>query len=201
MIQRILNAIPKNLLGPIAVIIGIIYFYYNDPPKTVCDIQFEVFRKETRKYLYGTAKNNVKVPALFLKDLATCRDSNSIGGCYDWTEGIKRTIHASRTIPQQCRDRLKEVEPLMSFYSSSLRIYSQISWNDTEIIRSGLFHWLDSEDLIVFCRLKSEFTRLAGAPAYKALEMGLFNELVSLKKLPKQEVWKRTVLSHSCGSI
>lgn len=193
--------IPKNLLGPLAVIAGIIYFYVQDPPKTVCDIQFEVFRKETRKYLYGTGKNDIVVPPLFQKDVTSCRDSNSVGGCYDWSEGIKRTINNSRTIPQECRSRLGEIEPLLSYYAGSLRIYSQISWNSTEVVRAGLFHWLDNEDMILFCRLKKEYIRLAGEPAFKALQAALFKELIGLKKLPPEEVWKRTVLSHSCGSI
>jgi hypothetical protein len=193
--------IPKNLLGPLAVIAGIVYFYVQDPPKTICDIQFAVFRKETQKYLYGTGKNDIVVPALYQKDVTSCRDSNSVGGCYDWSEGIKRTIYHSRTIPQECRPRLGEVEPLLSYYAGSLRIYSQISWNSTEIIRNGLFHWLDNEDLILFCRLKKEYIRLAGEPTFKALQLSLFNELVMLKKLPREEVWKRSVLSHNCGSI
>ncbi|MCC6137201.1 MAG: hypothetical protein IT287_01095 [Bdellovibrionaceae bacterium] len=201
MLKRIIDMIPKTLLGPLAVIAGIIYFYIQDPPKTVCDAQFANFRKQTQKHLYGTSKNSIVVPALFIKEVENCRNSNSVGGCYDWSEGLKKTIIASRKIPQECSPRLKELEPLISYYSGSLRVYAHISWNNTEIVRSRLYHWLDNEDLIVFCRLKAEYSRLKGVPTYKALESALFNELVSLKKLPKEEVWRRTILSHDCGEI
>lgn len=199
--QKILDSIPKMLLGPLLVILGILYFYFQDPPSSICDIQFEIFKKENEKYLYGYTKNAIQVPAIYKKDIETCRNSNSIGGCYDWNEGLKKMIKASRTIPESCRDRLDELDPLLKYYSSSLRVYSQISWNDSEIVRLQLFHWLDREDLIVFCRLKAEYERLLGVPAYKALELGLFDELVKLKKLPRPEVWKRTILSYQCESL
>lgn len=193
--------IPKTLLGPLAVIAAIVFFYFQDPPKTICDTQFSIFRQEVYKYLYGTAKNGIPIPALFIKDIESCRNSNTVGGCYDWSEGLKKIIFASRKIPQQCSSRLQEVEPLMTYYAGSLRVYAHISWNNTEIVRTRLYHWLDAEDLIVFCRLKAEYTRLKGAPTYKALETALFNELVGLKKLPRPEVWRRTILSHDCGEI
>lgn len=200
MLKQIFSSIPKNILGPLAVIAGIFYFYFQDPPKTICDTQFVLFKKDTEKYLYGTSKNGIKVSAKYIKDFNTCREANSVGGCYDWSEGIKRTIKSSKSVPQECRERLEELEPLMSHYASSLRLYSQISWNSTDIVRSKLFHWLDAEDLIVFCRLKNEYIRLRGREAYMSLQNGLFNELIQLKKpMRKEEIWKRTILSYDCN--
>lgn len=201
MLKNFLNSIPKNVLGPIVVIFGILYFYLQDPPKSICDIQFVHFKKQTQKYLYGTEKNRIKVPAQYVKEYDVCRESNSVGGCYDWTEGLKKMIKFSRSIPQECRPRLSELSPLMEYYSASLRLYSQISWNSTEIVRAKLFHWLDAEDMIVFCRLKNEYTRLAGREAYQSLQTALFGELIQLKKpMNKEEVWKRTILSYNCDN-
>lgn len=201
MIKNFLDSIPKYILGPLAVILGIIYFYVQNPPVTQCDSQFAVFKKETQKYLYGSSKNGIQVPALFIKDVETCRNSNSVGGCYDWSEGLKKMIHASRTIPDACKPRLKELEPLVSYYVGSIRLYSQISWNSTEIVRQKLFHWLDNEDIIVFCRLKAEYSRLMSPQTYKALESSLLTELSKLKSMSREEVWKRTILSHNCSEI
>lgn len=202
MLSKILDIVPKFLLGPLAVVLGILYFYFQDPPKTICDTQFEYFKKENLKYLYGTTKKNIKVPALYLNDLDMCRKSNSVGGCYDWMQGLKKTISSSRSLAgEECRPRISELNPLIPYYASSLRVYAQISWNDTEVVRAKLFHWLDSEDLIVYCRLKTEYTRLMGVPAYQALEASLFKELLELKKLSKEEAWPRTVLSHNCTII
>jgi hypothetical protein len=199
--QKILDFFPKMVLGPLLVIVGIIYFYVQDPPHTVCDVQFEIFKKEAEKYLYGYTKKGITLKANYIKDLDNCRNSNSIGGCYGWSEELKKIIKLTRNLPLECRDRLEELDPLLKYYSSSLRIYSQISWNDSEVIRKQLFHWLDREDLIVFCRLKSEYMRLVGAPAYRGLEVALFNELITLKKLPKEEVWRRTILSQNCAEF
>lgn len=201
MLQRIFDSIPKYLLGPIAVILGIAYFYIQDPPKTICDIQFETFRKQNQKYLYGEVKKNITLPALYLKEIQACRESNSVGGCYDWSNGLKAVIYTSRSLDSSCRDRMEELAPLLSYYQQSLRIYSQISWNDSEIVRAQLYHWLDAEDIAIFCRTKAEYVRLVGAVAYKALENSLFNELIALKKRTRQETWQRTVLSHSCAAI
>lgn len=202
MIKAFITSIPKNVLGPILVILGIVYFYFQDPPKSICDTQFVHFKQQTQKYLYGTEKNSIKIPAQYVYDFDACRESNSIGGCYDWSEGLKKTLKLSRSVPAECGPRLEELSPLMSYYASSLRLYSQISWNNTETVRARLFHWLDNEDLIIFCRLKNEYTRLAGKEGYSAVQMSLFNELSQLKKpMRKEEVWKRTVLSFDCNSL
>ncbi len=202
MIKQIFDSIPKNVLGPIAVILGIVYFYVQDPPKSICDTQFELFKKQTEKYLYGTTKKGIKVPAQFIREFDACREANSVGGCYDWTEGLKKMMYHSRTLPEECRPRLSELNPLLSYYSSSLRLYSQISWNSTEIVRSKLYHWLDAEDFIVFCRLKKEYSRLVGVEGYNALYNALFAELMELKKpMKKEEVYKRTILSYDCAGF
>lgn len=83
-------SIPKVIIGPIVVALVILYFVYDDPPKTVCDLQFEIFQKENLNYLYGHTKRAVKHSPKYQKELSLCQEQNSPGACFDWMEGIKK---------------------------------------------------------------------------------------------------------------
>jgi hypothetical protein len=198
-------SIPKILIGPMVVALVILYFVYDDPPKTVCDLQNEIFQKENQNYIFGHVKRAVKHSPQYQKQLALCQEQNSPGACFDWMEGIKRTLLSSRNIPSECsEDQLTgSADPMAAFkqwMTISLYTFSQISWNDGPNVRRGLYGWLDHEDLIVYCRIKSEYNRLYGKEAYVQLQNSLHAQLIKLKKLPAKDVWERTVLSYNCPS-
>lgn len=205
-------SIPKLLLGPLVVILVILYFVYDDPPKTVCDLQLEVFQKENEKYLYGFSKKKVRFSPEYQKQLSLCQQQNSPGACFDWMVGIKQTLHSARNIPNECSQeklsflrRLRNwtgatdaMTPLKQWMNLSLYTFSAISWNESVIVRKGLFNWMDEEDLNLYCRLKNEYIRLYGLQAYTQLQNGLHAQLIRQKKLSAKEVWERTVLSYRC---
>lgn len=200
--KKLLDSVPKLVLGPILVIIAIIYFTLQDPPKTICDTQFETFRseKDVEKYYFGYEKNKIKIPAGIQQDIDSCQKSNSPGACYDWMEGIKKLITYTKNIPAQCGERFDEIEPIGKWFAQSVFIYSQISWNNTTSVRDGLFNWLDDDDQAIFCRLKVEYIRLFGAEAWKTQENKNVQELMRLKKMDQKRVRERTILSHRCRS-
>lgn len=198
--KKFFDGIPKFVLGPLAVILGIFYLTQQDPPKTICDTQFEIFRNEKNaaKYIFPTKKKKIEISPGIKKDIEMCQDSNNSGGCFDWMEGLKKTLKLTRNIPEECRDRIDELEPLKKWLDQSLFVYSQISWNNATVVRRGLFHWLEQDDIMLFCRLKQEYIRIVGPKEYKSLEKKLVQDLVTLKKLPMAQVWERTVLSYKC---
>jgi len=198
--KKYIDMIPKLLLGPLAVMIGLLYFTQQDPPKSICDIQFEIFKEEKsiKKYVYSYEKKNIAITEGIQHDVERCEKTNSPGGCFDWMEGVKKIIHVTHNIPMQCRDRLEELDPLKSWLDRSIFIFSQVSWNESTIVRKGLFNWLEQDDIYLFCRLKSEYTRLFGAEAYRQQEAANLKMLQNLKKLPVKDVWPRTVLSFRC---
>jgi hypothetical protein len=196
--KKIFDSIPKFLLGPIAVIIGIFYFVQQDPPKTICDIQFEIFKKETEKYIFGYKEKKISISPGIKRDIESCEGTNSPGGCYDLFEGLKKILKPSRSIPSECRDRIGELDPFKKWLDRSLFDFSQISWNNSTVVRMGLFNWFEQDDIILFCRLKAEYIRLIGPEEYKTQETKLLKQLVELKKLPPNQVWGRTVLSFKC---
>ena len=205
-------SIPKLAIGPIVVVVMILYFIYDDPPKTVCDLQVEIFKKENQSYLYGSAKKGVSFSPEYQRQLALCHQQNSPGACFDWMEGIKKTIRSSHNIPDVCSAdqlsfgrRLKQMTgsedglgAFKKWLSVSLFTYSQISWNDGAVVRQGLYNWLDQEDVLAFCQLRREYIRLYGKEAYTQLQNGLHAQLIKLKSKTPKEAWERTVLSYNC---
>lgn len=210
--DQFLASIPKLLIGPMVVAFVILYFVYDDPPKTVCDLQFEIFKKENEKYIYGHTNKGVRFSPQYQKDIADCQAQNSPGACFDWMQGIQRTLHASRNIPNECNvnqmsglRKLKQfaggtdlLTPFKGWMTQSLYTFSQISWNDSIVVRRGLFNWLDNEDLLIYCKLKNEYIRLYGNEAYTQLQNSLHAQLIKLKNKPAKDAWERTILSYRC---
>jgi hypothetical protein len=205
-------SIPKFVVGPLVVILVIVYLVYDDPPKTVCDLQIEIFQKENEKYIYGHTKKNVRFSPQYQKELSLCQQQNSPGACFDWMQGIQRTVHSSRNIPDECSAekmsflrKLKQytgasdiLSPFKQWLTVSLYTFSQISWNEGVVVRQGLYGWLDNEDILRYCQVKNEYIRLFGKEAYTQLQNSLHAQLIKLKKKPAKEVWERTILSYRC---
>ena len=146
--KKYLDMIPRLLIGPIAVVIGLIYFTQQDPPKSICDIQFEIFKQEKniKKYVYTYEKKNITITDGIQHDVERCESTNSPGGCFDWMEGVKNIIHVTRNIPMQCRDRMDELDPLKKWLDRSIFIFSQVSWNESTIVRKSQFNWLEQDE-------------------------------------------------------
>lgn len=202
--RELFETTPKMVLGPILVLLGLGYFVIADPPKTICDTQFDLFKEKQQKYIYGTKKNNIQQPAVFLRDFEGCRTTNSSGGCFDWLQGLKALRKDVRLLPSECGSKLSALDPFKSYIEKSFWIFTHISWNDTDVRRRGLYHWLDAEDIAIFCSLKREWVRLNGRPAWKQLEVKLLQDVLNTKKIndkpvSQKEAWERTVLSQSCG--
>lgn len=198
--KKFLDSLPKFVIGPLAVIGGIFFLTQSDPPKSICDTQFEIFKeeKDVKKYLYSYKKKSVEISPEIKKDIEKCQDTNAIGGCFDWLEGIKRVSHVTRNLPGECRDRMGELDPFKKWMDQSLFVFSQISWNSSAIVRKGLFNWLEYDDIMLFCRVKSEYIRLFGPEEYKKQETKLRKDLEKLYKYPPAQTWERTILSFRC---
>ena len=196
--KKWIESLPKFVLGPLAVLVSILYFTVQDPPKTICDTQFEIFKKEEAKYIFPYKKGEIDISAGIKKDIESCRLGNSPGACYDWLEGLKKLIHLTRNIPATCAGRIGDLAPLSDWLDQSVFLFSQISWNSTNVIRDGLNNWLEDEEVIRYCQLKNEYIRLRGDPAWQTLQAGLLEELIKIKKMDRKRAWERTILSHHC---
>lgn len=195
-------SIPKVWLGPMIIIVGIGYFVLQENPVTICDIQYEIFQKETEKYIFGYKRKNVKISPAIKKDIEACMQGNSPGGCYDWLTGLKNTLHTLRNLPNQCGDKLTSGigggESLQKWMETSLWLFSEVSWNEAPTVRPGLFNWLDTDDLYIYCQLKSEYMRLFGEKKWTETQKKLLMGLMKSKKMDEKSAWGRTVLSHKC---
>lgn len=201
-IKDFINSIPKMWLGPIAVVLGIIYFVVQENPITICEIQYDIFKKENEKYLFGVKRKNVTIPPKVTEDVNKCMVANSPGGCYDWTEGLKLSLHSLRNLPDQCGHKLNGStlggSTVKTLLEKSVWLYSQISWNEAIIARAGLYNWLDTDDVANFCRLRNQYTRLLGNEKWVILQASLLKSLSTEKKMEEKSAWTRTILSHKC---
>lgn len=203
-IQSLIDSMPRWAVGLGAVTLGIVYFVLTDPPKTICDSQFEAFKEEYKKDLFGGKSGGIELPPLFKAQWETCRDTNSIGGCFEFLNLLKKVLPGIKLIPDVCGERLSELKPLQKSLRQSLWLISQLSWpvkNDWVI---GTYNWLGPEDIGLFCQIKTQWKRLLGEAKWQGLQEQLLQEHIKNNKeagkdpISRQGAWERSVLSFNC---
>ena len=79
----------KHTLAFIIIGVGILLIVASDPPVTVCGQQIKAFEKAEIGNLVKDPKESFRKESRFKKVLSVCRRANSIGGCYEFFNGIR----------------------------------------------------------------------------------------------------------------
>ena len=90
--DRWLAQIPKFWLIVGSLTIGILFIVLSDPPKSVCDAQLDLFRKNQKDFLYLDPKNEVIKTTGFQREFERCQSTNTPGGCYELFEKTRKFL-------------------------------------------------------------------------------------------------------------
>ena len=155
--------LPRKLFVIIAILGGVLFIVFQNPPKTLCDTQKEVFIKEHQDFLFKNPKNKVRTETILKENIKECKKSNTPGGCYSLFYRIPKIIQSFRALKPECRAAaaaLKEVkEGLLEIYA----LFLEISWGEGPSGElSNPLSWLSSNDVSLFCALKNQITSLFG---------------------------------------
>lgn len=222
MLDKLVRSLSPIQLALIVILGTIIFVYFSNPPKTICDAQFEKLLAAQAGYLFPKKGKIGPVPGKFTKALVACRDTNSMGGCADYIEVLQiLTDHLSR-VSDSCMVKLgKAGFPEPSDFASytiitkaierGLQILLGAAWgegpntNDQGALHSEedlktTFSWLGFREVKTFCALKISYEKIFYTEGLENLEKTLISELPGFKALGFEKSFRRSLFSVSCPS-
>lgn len=195
--DQLLGSLPARVVAIGAIIIGFLFFLLNDPPKTVCDVQLEIFEKEQDRFLYPSS-SGVRKPEID-RDLEQCRLIAGPGGCLELFRKLKKLVVDVENIPRECASEAGGRPEIQKGLWGSLRLMVMLAWGEKPPIsyvqRNG---WLDTSDVALFCKLKVQAVEIFGRDAWMRFRDSIGTSLPGADKLQRDQVWQRSLISTTC---
>lgn len=197
--SQILSQLPKGLLAFIVLCGGILFIIFADPPKSVCDAQIELFKRNQQNLLYKDPDSKVEKTTKFELLFEHCKGTNSPGGCLELFQLTKRMLDDLSAVPSECRSTVASLSEVRKaiFYMSELLV--RLAWGEKPPqTYSQKFGWLDVADVSLFCRLKERLSDYFGQSSWNNLREKLLKELPGANGISRAQAWDLSILSENC---
>lgn len=200
-----LAAIPKPLLATLAILGGILFIVFSDPPRTLCDTQMDVLSKSQEGFLNPDPNVKIATTPGFQKFITQCKTSNSPGGCYEFFMKMKKLLQDLEDVPEECEPKVSSgdvldsdaVEPAL-FQTITLML--QLAWGEEPPkTYHEKFGWLDTADMTLFCDLKRKVQRTYGHKRWEGFQESMFRDLPGAADLSRKAAWDAMLLSVNCN--
>lgn len=197
--MQILSQLPRGLLAFLVLFGGILFIIFADPPKSVCDAQIELFKKNQQSFLYKDPNSKVEKTTKFERLFEHCKITNSPGGCLELFQLTKRMLDDLNAVPSECRSTVASQTEVRRaiLYASELLV--RLAWGERPPqTYSQKFGWLDVADVSLFCRLKDRQTDYFGQNSWNNLREKLLKELPGVNTISRSQAWDLSILSENC---
>lgn len=192
--------VPKLLFGFIVIVAVLIFMVFNNPPKTLCEIQMqEISERLSKRFIRGNDRG--KFESKVTEALEICMASNSPGACKDIFDRFNFLEGVVRTLPTECGSHPSSAK-IKGFLHEAIRLFGKIAWGDTTPInRYNTTAWLDTSDLGLYCRIKRQYFRLYGKQAWKGYVQKVARSLPEAKNLRNKDLWQFSLYSYNCTGL
>ncbi len=194
--DRFISSLPKSAIALVVIIVGFIAIVLNDPPKSDCDSQFELFTKGQGEFIYGKAGMARPIAKQLF---STCKSGNSPGGCFELFLRLRKLNDDLASVPRQCAEVMAKDDVLKAWMQGALKLMITIPWGDrgpgTVSRRAG---WYDSSDLSLFCDLKKNSNLLYGVDVMDQWREDVIGLLPEADKLDREQLFQKTLFATPC---
>jgi hypothetical protein len=193
---------PKALLAAIVLIVAFGAILRFNPPRTLCDAQMEMFRESQKSFLFGFESKKIahKPRAQELAEL--CRFQAGPGGCFAFLDGLRKLVADVSAAGSQCEAAAADVAELRLVVWEALDLLVRLAWGDrgprNYSQRTG---WLDSNDVLLFCRLRRVAIGLYGQPAFDAFREKTLSSMPETSGMPREQILDRSLFGASCSNF
>ncbi len=197
--DQLLRNFPTRVIAIGAIVIGLLFIVLNDPPRTVCDSQLQVFAESQKRFLYPSEKNGVVLRPEFDRHLEMCKREPTPGGCSAFFEKIKKMTEDIENIPRNCGASAAAASEIKRGLWTSIDLMVRLAWGEkpplTYTQRNG---WFDMADVALFCRLKRQATEIFGTERWNEFRNAMLGELPGATPIGFEQSWQRSILSTTC---
>ena len=195
-----LYSLPRALLVTLIIVIGVAFIILRSPPKTLCDLQEEVYRKNNINFLFKDQRNKVLKQTTYQQNEEECRENNSPGGCYSLFHGIHRLIQSFRVVTPQCHKSIAQIREVRSALMNIYSLFLEITWaegkNRSETASS--LSWLSFNDVADYCKLKNQIVYFYGQSELNQLEKNIHRKIGS--DVAFEDFARFSILSENCNA-
>lgn len=194
-----LYSLPKALIAVLVIVVGVAFIVLRSPPKTLCDLQEEVYRQNNINFLFKDSRNKVLKKTAYQKNEEECRESNSPGGCYSLFHSIHRLLQSFRAAAPQCHKQISQIKEVRSALTNTYSLFLEISWAEgkNRVETSSPLSWLSSNDAADYCKLKSQIVYFYGSSGLDQLEKKVHQQIGSDASF--EDFARFSILSENCS--
>ncbi|MCB0392089.1 MAG: hypothetical protein KDD58_12410 [Bdellovibrionales bacterium] len=190
---------PKGLVAFVFITLGIVFIILNDPPKTICDAEIELFKNEHRSFLAPNAKSTQGLSQFDLQK-ENCKRANGPGGCYELFTQIKKLLISIDGASMECRKEIAQIPLVSKALWQTARLFVHMAWGAKPPTNSyEKVGWFDYSDINLFCRMQDRLKELYGARAWHGLQEEMFTQLPEVKTMQRERAWNLMLLSVRCN--
>lgn len=192
--------LPKGVLAFLAILGGILFIIFADPPKSVCDAQVEVFKSNQLRFLYKNPQSKIEQTTKFERLFEHCKMTNNPGGCLELFQLTKRMLDDLNAVPSECRSEVASLGEPKKVITYIAELLVRLAWGSqppsTYAQKMG---WLDVADMSLFCGLKARFIEYYGQGSWDSLRERLLKELPGAQQISRAQSWDLSILSENCA--
>ncbi len=203
MLDQFLATLPRRVIAVAVIGLGIMFIVFSNPPKTVCDSQYEHFVDAQKNVLFIDQKRKLKPNKTYFEiNFDKCKTSNNAGGCFEFFQLLKETLRDLQDTPQTCYSDMGSRSIVKSTLWQSLELITRIAWGEKPPASYREANgWLESPNLVVFCQLKETIQNFYGKPRYTEFAKRVLPELPGAQAFPFEKAWTLSVLAASCQNF
>jgi hypothetical protein len=176
--NQFISKIPKPIIVLVALLLAVVFFVYNDPLKDECEIQAQVFQRNTKGILTSVKKNKKIQYAQISFLMDRCKEGNSLGACSEYFEALGKIATELKTFKEKCQLKYsKENESFQLHLARALQVMSLVAWG--EKAPAGIQErvgWMNEAQLRTFCYLKKAYLLLAGEENFNSIRNRIYLE-------------------------
>jgi hypothetical protein len=200
-LDDLVRSTPRPLLvgGVLAATIGLLFVI--QPPHSLCDTQFEDFKKKQTGFIYiDPAAGKTQTIAGFKRAFDACLSpGTSPGACYPLFSKVRGVMRGLRDLDGSCRAEVAGRNEVKESLVSTFELLVKLAWGGKPpvdyIERRG---WLDNADVSLFCDLQALTRLLYTDPAMDRLRERIMSELPKAGDLSRKDLWDRSLFSETC---
>ncbi len=190
---------PPGLVAFVVITLGIVFIILNDPPKTVCDAEEDVFKNNHRHFLAPNSKSTRGL-SKFDEQKELCKQGNGPGGCYEFFTQVRSLITSIEGVSRDCREQIADIDLVKNAFWQTATLFVHLAWGakPPENVYEKI-GWLDYADINLFCRLQSKIQDIYGLTQWQEFQETMFAQLPGANTLPREKAWNLMLLSVRCN--
>src|SRR5690606_22618655 len=150
-------------------------------------------------FLFLDPKKNYIKTIGYVKAREACKQSNSHGACLEMFDGLKKMMLDLRVIPDQCHEKIGELDEVRTALLGSLELMARMAWgNKAPASVYEKVGWYDSSHLHMYCALKAFSLEFYGQESWSEFVNKVMPQLPQYSELTTTEAWPRTLFSLNC---